>query len=323
MLTTISSPEGLTATITTVGASVVSLLVPAAGGEPVDVVLGLSNEDDYRDNPTFIGASVGRCVNRIAGARFSLNGTEYQLTANDGANCNHSGRDFWAMREWELLEADEEHVTLGLHSPDGDQGFPGEADVTATYRLDGSALEVIYAATVSEPTIVNMTNHAYFNLNGHDSGSAMSHKLCIDASERLVSDETVLPTGAIAPVAGTAWDFRSLRAIDAAMPTSGFDSCFVLSNDGQLRHAARLVGDKSGIVMDLFCDQPGMQLYTANFATDDRGKDGASYVPREAVCLEPGIHPDAIHHPEWPSPVFSPERPFLWRMRLEFSTAES
>ena len=321
MLTTITSPDGLAATISTIGASMTSLLVRGADGEAVDVVLGLEHEDDYRDNPCFIGATVGRCVNRIGGARFSLGGNEYQLTANDGANCNHSGRDFWAMREWELAEAGESHVTMTLHSPAGDQGFPGDADVTATYRLIGTSLEVTYAATVSEPTLVNMTNHAYFNLNGHASGSAMGHMLSIDSEQRLVSDETVLPTGDIASVAGTAWNFRAQRRIDEALPSSGFDTCFVLSSEGQLRHVARLVGEKSGIVMDLSCDQPGMQLYTANFTSDERGKVDTVYQPREAVCLEPSIYPDAIHHPEWPSPVFTPERPFLWRMRLDFSLA--
>lgn len=319
MIHAISSHSGISATITTVGASMVSLEVPGRDGTPVDVVLGYAHENDYRDNPHFIGATVGRCVNRIGGARFSLGGKEYQLTANDGANCNHSGRDFWAMREWELAEADESHVTLALHSPAGDQGFPGEADVAATYRVDGMTLEVTYAATVSEPTVVNMTNHAYFNLNGHDSGSAMGHELCICSGQRLVSDETVLPTGVIASVSNTAWDFREQRPINRAMPSSGFDTCFVLSNEGQLIRTARLVGEKSGIAMDLSCNQPGMQLYTANFTSDPRGKGGVGYQPREAVCLEPGIYPDAIHHPEWPSPVFSPERPFLWRMRLEFS----
>ena len=225
MLHTITGSQGLSATITTVGAACVSLEVPGRDGKPVDVVLGLACEDDYRDNPNFIGATVGRCVNRIGGARFSLGGVEYPLTANDGANCNHSGRDFWAMRAWELAEADGEHATLSLHSPAGDQGFPGEADVTATYRVDGMALEVTYAATVSEPTIVNMTNHAYFNLNGHDSGPAMGHGLWIGSEQRLVSDETVLPTGAIADVAGTAWDFRELRPIERARPSSGFDTC--------------------------------------------------------------------------------------------------
>lgn len=319
MLHVISSAEGLSATISTIGASLVSLVVPGQDGTPVDVVLGFEHEDDYRDNPCFFGATVGRCVNRIAGARFSLGDKEYRLTANDGANCNHSGRDFWAMRPWEVAEADDAHVALALHSPSGDQGFPGAVDATATYRLAGNALEVTYAATTSEPTIVNMTNHAYYNLNGHDSGLAIAHELSIDANSRLVSDETVLPTGDVAVVANTAWDFRQPRRIDAALPSSGFDTCFVLANDGRLEHAARLVGNASGIAMDLYTDQPGMQLYTANFASDERGKGGAIYSPREAVCLEPGIFPDAIHHPEWPSPVFSPERPYLWRMRLEFS----
>ena len=319
MLYEIGNSSGIHAVITTVGASIASLWVPGRDGSAVDVVLGLSCEDDYRDNPTFMGASVGRVVNRIAGARFSLQGREYELTANDGANCNHGGRDFWAMREWSLVEADGDHVVLSLHSPSGDQGFPGTVEATATYRVDGDALELTYAAVADEPTLVNMTNHAYFNLNGHASGPAMGHVLSIDAEKRLASDETVLPTGEVAFVADTAWDFREPRAIDASLPTSGFDTCFVLSNEGQLRHAARLVGEQSGVVMDLLSDQPGMQLYTANFTVEDRGKDGVRYRPREAVCLEPGFYPDAIHHPEWPQPVVTPGRPFLWRARYEFS----
>ena len=320
MLHTIGSEQGLSATITTIGASMASLQVPGRDGCLVDVVLGLAQEEDYLDNPCFIGATVGRCVNRIGGACFTLDGKEHSLTANDGTNCNHSGRDFWAMRQWELMRADEDRVTLTLHSPDGDQGFPGAVEATASYAVDGMALEVTYTATTDEPTIVNMTNHAYFNLNGHDSGSAMGHVLSIDSARRLASDEMVLPTGEIVAVANTAWDFRVPRSIGASLPSSGFDTCFVLENDGALGHAAHVTGDKSGIGMDLFCNQPGIQLYTANFTSDARGKDGVTYQPRCALCLEPAAYPDAIHHPAWPQPVIMPGEPYLWRMRLEFST---
>ena len=304
MLHVISSAEGLSATISTIGASLVSLVVPGQDGTPVDVVLGFEHEDDYRDNPCFFGATVGRCVNRIAGARFSLGDKEYRLTANDGANCNHSGRDFWAMRPWEVAEADDAHVALALHSPSGDQGFPGAVDATATYRLAGNALEVTYAATTSEPTIVNMTNHAYYNLNGHDSGLAMAHELSIDANSRLVSDETVLPTGDVAVVANTAWDWAFSGLLDNVFsePDAAFSQC------AQIRHTGALLigtydnftrGDPAGFLRNINSHMPTARQNKLLFIE----KTGHTYQQKQQEVadkilaqLQEWRDQDAVHH---------------------------
>lgn len=321
-LYTLTNEAGMEVCITNFGGRLVSVMVPDRDGEFKDVILGFDNVKDYfpENNQTDFGASIGRYANRIKDGRFTLDGVEYQLPQNNYGHCLHGGPEGWQYQVYDVLEADSSHLKLEMVSPDGDSGFPGKVTAHVTFTLtEDNKIDIRYDAVTDAPTIINMTNHAYFNLNGHDSGSAMGHLLRIDSDRRLVSDETVLPTGAIADVAGTAWDFRELRPIERAMPSAGFDTCFVLNGDGVLAHAARLVGEKSGIAMDLLCDQPGMQLYTANFMSDPRGKHGTGCQPRSAVCLEPGIYPDAIHHPAWPSPVFSPERPYLWRMRLEFS----
>ena len=318
MIITLRSESGLSARVCTRGACLMGLDVTNGSGITRDVTLGLADEASYRHNDKFFGAVVGRCVNRIAGASFELGGRTYALEANDGPNCNHSGSSRWHERTWDVVEQDGSHVTLGLLSPTGDQGFPGSVEARATYALRGDTLSLELEAHPSEPTIVNLTSHAYFNLNGHAAGSVLGHRLEVAASHYLPANEQILPTGELRDVAGTAFDFRHGRTLGEALPEGGYDICLVADGKG-MRHVARLVGDQSGICMDVSSDQPGMQLYTANFLDGDQGKDGAVYQARDAVCLECAGFPDAIHHPEWPSVVVTPESPYRSRLELAFS----
>lgn len=309
----------LKARFVTTGASLVSLEVPGRDGEKVDVALGFDDTAAYLDNIQNVGAIVGRVANRTAGASFMLDGVTYQLAANDGKNNNHSGPDSWTGREFEIADVDDRHVTFALASPAGDQGFPGSLDVLVTYELIDSAFEVRVNATPSEPTLANIIHHGYYNLNGHASGSVMEHILQVDAEHYTVPGPDIVPTGEVASVEGTENDFRTPRRVGSAGVT--YDTNFVLDAGCEYAHAARLEGDKTGIVMDVDTDRPGMQVYTSNFLDCDGGKGGAHYSPQGSICLETQLFPDSIHHPEWPSPIITPEHPFAMRTRMTFSLA--
>ena len=312
--------KNIMARIVTTGASLVALEVPGRDGELVDVALGFDDLTAYQRNEQNIGAIVGRVANRTAGARFTLNGISYQLAANEGENNNHSGPDSWTSREFGVVDEDASHVTLSLKSKAGDQGFPGSLDVLVTYELVARALEVRVSGRPSEPTLANIIHHGYYNLNGHAAGSAMRHLLQVNAESYTIPGPQLVPTGEIAPVAGTDNDFRSLRALGETGAT--YDTNFVLDAGCEYARAARLVGDETGIVMDVDTDRPGMQVYTSNFLDCDGGKGGAHYAPQGSVCLETQLFPDSIHHPTWPSPIITPERPFSMRTRMTFSLAQ-
>ena len=318
MFCTIGTHQEIQAVLTPIGASLVSLLVPDSSGTRHDVVLGLEDEKDYHDNPFFFGGTVGRYANRIAGASFSLDGKTFALDANDGTNSLHGGSDSWHTRTWRVLEQSDDRVVFALTSPDGDQGCPGTLEVTATYAIAGSTLSLVYEATSDAPTICCLTNHSYFNLNGHGSGSIMDHRLAFDAQRFLPVSDALIPTGELAPVAGTAWDFRVERPISEGAPAGGYDHCFILGDHEGVIHAAHLVGDKTGISMDISTNQPGIQLYTGNFIDNAPGKEGCTYGYQSGMGLEPEILPDAIHHPAWPSPVLQPGQTYRWETRYSF-----
>ena len=318
MLYTIESIAGIQATLTPIGASLVSLIARDKGGTPHDVVLGMDDEDAYHDNPFFFGATVGRYANRIAGASFMLGNDVITLDTNDGTNSHHGGFNSWHTRTWQMLEHDASHVVFALTSEDGDQGCPGALEVTATYEIKGSTLFLTYEAQSDAATICCLTNHSYFNLNGHGSGSIMDHRLMIDAERYLPGSDILVPTGELAPVEGTAWDFRDERHIAHGAPKGGYDHCFVLGAHEGLIHAARLVGEKTGITMDIATNQPGIQLYTGNFIDNAAGKDGCVYGYQSGLGLEPEIMPDAIHHPAWSSPVLEPGQLYRWETRYTF-----
>ena len=308
-------------TLTDIGASVTDLVF-----QGTDVVLGWGEPGSYRENGVFLGTTVGRSANRIAGGRFSLNGADYTLGKNDGENNLHSGPDGWHTRRWAAEETGENSLAFRLDSPDGDQGFPGRVRISVTYTLGPDEVSIEYRAHSDADTLLNPTNHTYFNLNGHGSGDVLGHSLRLCADAYTPAGPGLIPTGEIAPVEGTPFDFRAAhpigRDIGADHPqlraAGGYDHNFCLNGNG-LRPAAELTGDRSGITLSLWTDRPGVQLYTGNFLAGERGKDGAVYGRRCGVCLETQCWPDAIHRPGFPSPVLRAGEEFrsltVWRFR--------
>ncbi len=320
----LENASGTRLTLTDAGAAVTSLLYRG-----VDVVLGWRDPGAYADNPSFFGCTVGRCANRMAGGAFDLNGRTCVLGRNDGINNLHSGPDGWHARRWETADVGEDHVTFYLDSPDGDQGFPGRVRVWVMYTLTAAdKVHVFYKAVPEADTVLNLTNHSYFNLNGHDSGSVEGHVLQISADHFTPCGEGLIPTGEIAEVSGTPFDFRIAHPIgrdlhDAdpqLLSAGGFDHNYCLSGIG-LRTAAVLRGDKSGIVLELSTDRPGVQFYSGNSLRGETGKGGVSYSRHGAVCLETQCWPDAIHHENFPSPVAEAGREWtsetVWAFRRE------
>ena len=309
----LSNGQGMTVGVTDLGATLVSCSVPNAAGEATDVLLGYDDAAGYLGDTSCLGFLVGRNANRIANATFSLDGRTYQLEANDGPNNLHSGSLKWAHRMWEVLDASESSVTMRLESPAGDQGFPGSVTTQVTYRLtEQNELWVSYRATPSEPTIINLTCHGYWNLNGHDAGSVTTHMLQIEA-ERYTPMVDHLPTGEVAPVEGTPYDFRTPRAIGACLDElpDGYDDNFCFDGNGELVRVAHLCADKSGIAMEVRTDAPGMQIYTDRGFSVENGKGGAHYGGFAGLAIETQFYPDAINHADFPQPVFTPEHPFV------------
>ena len=288
------------------GATLQSLWVPGRDGRLYDVVLGYESEEEYRLHDGYLGAVVGRCANRIAGAAFSLDGTDYPLAANEGDNQLHGGPHGLHQKVWAWQQTAENAVTLSTVSPDGEGGWPGTLQVAVTYMLDGGALTIGYEAVSDRDTLCNLTNHAYFNLAGQGSGTIADHTLAVNASHYTPCGAGTIPTGEIRTVDGTALDLRQGAALDDRLGAaelaeySGYDHNFVLDNGGA---AAVLYCGESGIEMTVDTTLPGLQIYTAGFLTERQGKVGAVYNKNHGVCLETQFWPDAVHHENFPSPV--------------------
>lgn len=312
-LYTFENEHGMVMEVTDFGATLYRVLVPDAKGDLVDVVLGCDTPEDYvKAAGTFFGATVGRNANRIAGAVFELNGKEYQLDVNNGPNNLHSGLDFYSYRIWNVKEVTENGITFTLHSPDGDQGYPGALDIDVTYTLTAdNGVKIEYYGIPDADTIVNMTNHSYFNLNGHDSGSILSQEVWLDADAFTAADEELITTGEIIPVEGTPMDFRKKKAIgkeieaeyEALLFGKGYDHNWVLNNHGAYAKVAELSSKENGLTMEVYTDLPGIQIYTGNFLVEEKGKGGAIYKHRQGVCFETQYFPDAIHHENFDGPV--------------------
>ena len=326
-LYTLKNASGMTVSLTDLGACMVSLRVPDGHGAFPDVLLGYDGAAGYEVNKGNHGAVVGRSANRIAGASFEIDGVTHTLTATQFGNNLHSGPDMWFRRLWKVLEATEDRVTFELVSPDGDQGYPGEVTCQVTYTLTDNAIDIAYRAESDQRTVINLTNHAYFNLNGHAAGNVLDHELTIYAQTWTPSDEESIPTGEIASVTGTDMDFTTPHALGERIDSSyepiarchGYDHNYVIDGEGY-RHAAHLFSPETGISMDVYTDAPGMQLYTSNGLKAPLGKDGARYSMHDAVCLETQFYPDAIHKPDWPQPVFGPGAPYNSRTTYAFRT---
>ena len=296
----------LTACITDLGATLVRLMVPDAQGVCADVVLGFDKPEDYLASTTYLGATIGRNGNRIGGASFTLNGVEYRTPANEGNNNLHSGPDGYDRRLWTVTALEDSSITLQLHSPDGDQGFPGNADVSVTYCLEDNGLTISYRAVSDKDTAFNLTNHAYFNLFGQDKPErAMEQELQIPGGFFCPDDAANIPTGEVRRVQGTPFDFRKSKLLsrDIGMDyeplhlQGGFDHNFVNSCEV----CAILRNPETGLTMTVTTDLPGVQVYTGNFL-DNRGKGGVYYGKRSGVALETQYFPDSVNHPEWDQP---------------------
>ena len=325
----LTNPNGLCAGVIDYGAILVTLHVPDRNGKIVDVVLGFDNLDSYlKRNPLF-GATVGRYANRIAQAKFTLDGTEYKLTANAGKNHIHGGRSkrfdkvMWNGRTFRNSE--EAGVRLTYLSRDGDEGFPGNLDCAVTYTLTkNNELKISYEATTDKPTIVNLTNHSYFNLAGAGNGDVLDHEIMIDADYYTPGDEALIPTGEIHCVEGTPLDFTEPETIGARISrleqTRGYDHNYVLKHSsGSLVLAARVYEPASGRIMEVRTTEPGMQFYTANGMRGLNGKEGKIYNRHYGFCLETQHFPDSPNKPHFPSVVLRPGQKFSSMTVFAFS----
>lgn len=303
--------EGLRLAVTDLGATLVSLEVKGPAGD-TDVVLGYDDAAGYlRDKGTYFGANVGRVANRIAGARFELDGKTYRLDSNDGANCLHSGFSPYNVRRYETVSSDDNHISFALKSPDGDQGFPGNLDLTITYRLLGAhGFEIVFIAVSDTATPVSLTNHSYFNLDGEGSDSILGHSLQLRSSAFTPADRTSICHGEVRSVSGTPMDFQNEKTIgrdieatyDALVYGRGYDHNYLVEPDIS-RPFAIARGEKSGIVLTVASDYPGVQFYSGNFLDGVDGKNGHVYRHRSAFCLEPQYYPNAVNVKSFPSPI--------------------
>lgn len=314
---TLKNANGMEVDLITLGATLQAIRVPDKEGNVRDVLLGYDTVEQYENVNGYLGAVIGRNGNRIAHAKLTIDGTEYVLEANDNENNLHSGTHGFHAVRWTVTEADDAHVVLTYHSPDGDQGFPGNMDVTVTYTLnDAGELGIAYRATTDKKTVANFTNHAYFNLNGQESGSAEDQELEILASYYTpVVDGKAIPTGEIASVSGTPMDFRQMTKIGARIGedfdqikyTGGYDHNYVLDKaDGSLQLAARAQAAESGIQMDVYTTCVGVQFYAGNFVGGQKGKGGVDYVNRQGFCLETQYFPNSVNEKNFKQPFLSP-----------------
>lgn len=291
------SNGSLSCTILPFGATLQCLRVPDRAGKSRDVVLGYDTQAEYESRDGYLGACVGRFANRIAGAAFRLHGRDYPLYANDGRNHLHGGKQGFSHRQWTVEETERERAVFTLQSPDGDEGYPGNLRVRVTYMLEAAALRICYEAESDADTLCSLTNHSYFNLAGHQSGSIAEQELQLFSDCYTPVDGELIPTGEISDVTGTRMDFRSMRPIG-----SGYDHNFVLRGEaGTLHQAARVHSAESGITMTVSTTMPGMQLYTAGFLTERPGKGGCVYRPGYGFCMETQFFPDSPHQPAFPS----------------------
>lgn len=334
-LYTLENSNGMKVSITTYGGTVTSCVVPDKNNNPVDVVLGYDNLDSYMKGDKFLGALIGRFGNRIKDGKFTLNGKEYSLFTNDGANHLHGGKKGFDKVIWDASIDSEKNNVLHLSylSKDGEEGYPGNLNVTVTYVLtEDNSLEINYSAVCDADTIINLTNHSYFNLGGHSSGDVLNQKLMINADSFTVNDKYSIPTGEIRSVKGTPMDFTEGKKIGQDINAdyeqiafgNGFDHNWILNSNGDINvKSAHAVCDSTGITLDMYTTQPGVQFYSANFLDgSDIGKDKAPYEIRNAFCLETQHFPDCIHHDNFESPILKAGEKYNQKTIYKFSTAK-
>ena len=317
---TLTNKLGFAVSITNYGGAITSLKTPDRNGDFGDIVLGFETLEEYVRNPRYFGALIGRHANRIANGKFSLNGTSYQLPQNNGANHLHGGFHGFDKRDWTVRE-DENTLHLTYFSKDGEEGYPGNLNASVDYTLRDNELRVDYRATTDRETIVNLTNHSYFNLRGK--GTILDHELTLNADSFTPVSKDLIPIGEIRSVEGTPMDFRSGKAIGADLDAvdGGYDHNFVLNNyDGAMKSAVRLYDPNTGRVLEVLTTQPGMQFYSGNFLDGSLvGREGFVYVKYAGLCLEPQHFPDAPNHLNFPSTVLRPGEEYKQSTIYRFS----
>ncbi len=329
-LYTLTNANGMEVCITNFGGRLVSIMVPDKDGKMTDVILGFDNINDYMTIPSDFGASIGRYANRIGGAAFAIDGVTYNVDKNDGENCLHGGKEGWQYQVYEAEQLDSQTIVLTLQSPDGEMGFPGNVTATVTYRLtDDNAVDITFNGVTDKATVMGMTNHAYFNLSGNPAAEATDHVLYLNADNFTPTDTALIPTGEIAPVEGTPMDFRTPKAIaqdinvdfEALNFGRGYDHNWILNTACDLSQLAfSLYSPVSGILLEGYTDQPGIQVYSGNFLDGTvTGKDGIAYPMRASVCLETQKFPDSPNKPEWPSTTLRPGETYTHRCIYKFS----
>ncbi|WP_199119386.1 aldose epimerase family protein [Pedobacter sp. ASV28] len=326
----LENKNGVVAYITNYGARVVSLAVPDKNHQPTDVVLGYDSvKSNQKKGEPFFGAIIGRYGNRIAKGKFNLAGKTYQLQLNDGVNTLHGGYDGFYAKVWEAKKIDNQTLALTYLSKDGEAGYPGNVNVQVVYTLtDDNGLKIDYTATSDKETVLNLTNHAYFNLNGEGSKTILDHELTIAADGYTPVDKTLIPTGKIERVKGTPFDFttakvigKDIEAVNEQLKSGkGYDHNFVLNKNDDSAPVTIVKSPKTGIVMEIYTTEPGIQFYSGNFltGTDKDGKGGKSYPFRSAFCLETQHFPDSPNQASFPSTVLKPGQTYSTSTTYKF-----
>ena len=327
---TLGSEPGPVLEVLALGASVHALTVTGGDGVRRNVALGHRSVEERLAGTDYLGSTVGRYANRIAGGRFDLDGRPVVLGTNDRGNTLHGGPDGFDRRLWEVVSHDDDRVELELVSPDGDQGFPGALTVRAAYDVVGDTVGLDLTATTDAPTVVNLTNHLYLNLDGEGAGSVDDHLLEVAADHYVPVDPTGIPIGHLEPVEGTPFDLRTTTRLGGVVRSGhpqvvaarGLDHTLVVRGEGLRRHAT-LVSPRTGTRAELWSDQPGVQVYTGNFLTGSVcGPGGRTYRQGDGIALEPQLFPDSPNRPEWPSAVLRPGATYRSRIEWRFSGAD-
>lgn len=321
-LYTLTNAAGMEVCVTNFGGRIVSVMVPDKNGMKQDVVLGFDSISNYQNIPSDFGASIGRYANRINQGKITIDSVTIQLPQNNFGHCLHGGPQGWQYQVYEAEQMNDSTLLLTMHSPDGDQNFPGNVTARVVYALTAdNAIDISYEATTDKKTVINMTNHSYFNLSGNPANPATDHILYVNSDSITPVDSTFMTTGVMAGVEGTPFDFRTPKAIATDVTNfedeqvkfgNGFDHNWVLNSKGDTGVlAAKLTSPTSGITLEVYTDEPGIQVYTGNFLDGTvKGKKGIAYPQRAAVCLETQHYPDSPNKPQWPSVILEPERTY-------------
>jgi aldose 1-epimerase len=312
----LKNANGMEVCITNYGGRIVSIMVPDKNGKMTDVVLGYDRIADYVASDGNFGALIGRYGNRIAHGRFTLDSTEYHLPQNNNGHCLHGGPEGFHTKVWDAVQPDGKTLELTYLSKDGEAGFPGNLNVKVTYILtDNDALDIRYEATTDRPTVVNLTNHSYFNLSGTPGSQILDHLIQINAATYLPVDILLIPLSGPVPVENTPMDLRRLTPVGAEIDAPfeqllqglGYDHCWVLDSDDITALAARVVSPSNGIVLEVYTNEPSIQFYAGNaMSGTDKGKFGTVYPHRGALCLETQHYPDSPNQPEFPTTTLRP-----------------